>query len=80
MSHRPVVIAFDGDAAGRESTSRLARALALQGKPVSIAKLPEGDDPASWLAKRGTRGLVVFSQATIVSQHQCDLAVAGYER
>jgi DNA primase len=80
MTHRPVVIAFDADAAGRESTSRLVRALALQGKRVSIAKFPEGDDPASWLAKRGIRGLALFSQATTVSEYQCDLAVVGNQR
>ncbi|MHB8437298.1 MAG: toprim domain-containing protein, partial [Acidimicrobiales bacterium] len=53
----PIVIAFDADAAGRESTERLARRAAEDGRQVLVARLPEGDDPASFLAGRGPSGL-----------------------
>jgi len=56
------VISFDGDAAGRDSNVRLAhRAAAQWGKTVGVISLPDGHDPASWLAERGDQGLGVFA-------------------
>ncbi|MHB1739148.1 MAG: CHC2 zinc finger domain-containing protein [Actinomycetes bacterium] len=51
------VIAFDADAAGRDSTRRLAAAAQHRGAVVLVAELPDGEDPASWLAARGAAGL-----------------------
>jgi DNA primase len=58
----PPVISFDGDAAGRNSNIRVARRAAAQrGATVAVISLPDGHDPASWLAERGDRGLGVFA-------------------
>ncbi len=43
-SGRPVVVAGDGDAAGRQFTSTLVTALSDAGTPVSRLTLPEGQD------------------------------------
>jgi DNA primase len=53
----PPVIAFDGDAAGRDSTSRVAAAAERAGVRVRVVALPEGDDPATWLGRRHGVGL-----------------------
>jgi DNA primase len=53
----PLVLGFDGDAAGRESARRHAAAAACLGHAVSVTTLPGDHDPASWLAERGANGL-----------------------
>jgi len=60
----PLVIAFDGDAAGAESNERVARAVARAGRPVMVTTLPDGHDPASWLEEKGDRGLDAWSPAS----------------
>jgi len=55
-----VVLGFDGDEAGRDATRRVAAAAARRGRAVLVASLPEGEDPASWLAERGEAGLAVW--------------------
>jgi DNA primase len=49
---RPIVFAFDGDAAGRDSAVRHARAAIRSGVPAWVTMLPGDHDPASWLAHR----------------------------
>jgi DNA primase len=56
----PPVIGFDGDAPGRESSLRVALAAAHKGSEVMVTSLPDGDDPATWLAKQGCAGLTAF--------------------
>jgi DNA primase catalytic core len=56
----PVVASFDGDAAGRESNVRLARAVLSRGRDVVVIKLPTDVDPASWLASEGPNGLSLW--------------------
>jgi DNA primase catalytic core len=56
----PPVIGFDGDAAGRESTLRVALAAVHKGSEVMVTILPDGDDPATWLTKQGCAGLTAF--------------------
>jgi DNA primase len=55
-----VVLGFDGDEAGRDATRRVAAAASRRGRGVLVASLPEGEDPASWLAQRGETGLTVW--------------------
>jgi DNA primase len=55
-----VVLGFDGDEAGRDATRRVAAAAARRGRAVLVASLPEGEDPASWLAGQGEAGLAVW--------------------
>ena len=59
---RPV-IALDGDAAGREGAQRMERAFMAAGRSPLRLDLPEGEDPASWLASRGTVGLLDIVRA-----------------
>ena len=59
---RPV-IALDGDAAGREGALRMGRAFMAGGRSPLRVDLPEGEDPASWLASRGTLGLMDIIRA-----------------
>ena len=59
---RPVV-ALDGDAAGREGAQRMERAFISAGRSPLRVDLPEGEDPASWLASRGSVGLMDIIRA-----------------
>jgi DNA primase len=56
-----LVISFDGDASGRDSNLRLAGAVIGRGRAPIVIELPEGSDPASWLAARGPRGLMAWA-------------------
>lgn len=58
--HGPIVIAFDGDPPGQESTRRLRMRFRNQGFDTESVALPEGMDPASWLAREGGDGVEVF--------------------
>ena len=55
-----LVLSLDGDGAGRDARRRLARALWSAGRSASEVDLPDGEDPASWLACHGATGLGVF--------------------
>ena len=68
LSGNPLVLAFDGDAAGRESARRHAMAAVRLGHAVSITTLPGDHDPASWLAERGANGLSAWVVADALDQ------------
>jgi DNA primase len=68
LHSNPPVIAFDGDAAGRESTDRVRRNVLARGVRVLSANLPDGEDPASLFAESGASMLEVFTGATIAKQ------------
>jgi DNA primase len=53
----PPIIAFDGDEAGIQANQRLASAAAERGAQAVCVTLPDGHDPTSWLAARGSEGL-----------------------
>jgi len=53
----PPVLAFDGDAAGRDSAYRHSLAAAQRASTVAVTVLPNDHDPASWLVERGDQGL-----------------------
>jgi DNA primase len=56
-----LVIALDGDQAGAEGTLRWIAALALDHhRAASLTRLPDGLDPADWLARTGDLGLDAF--------------------
>jgi hypothetical protein len=48
----PVVLALDGDDAGREAAEKARRCLECSGHAVSVARLPDGTDPAALLAQK----------------------------
>ena len=64
----PLVLAFDGDAAGRESARRHTVAAVRLGHAVSVTTLPGDHDPASWLAERGADGLRAWIVADALDQ------------
>jgi hypothetical protein len=51
---------MDGDEAGRSSCRRIAAVSGDMGRQAIVVDLPEGEDPVSWLATRGTAGLLAF--------------------
>jgi len=55
-----LVLALDGDGAGREARLRLARTIRAIGRTPTEIDLPDGSDPASWLASHGPAGLGTF--------------------
>jgi DNA primase len=57
LNNGPLVLAFDGDAPGRDSARRHAMTAVRLGHTVSVTVLPGDHDPASWLAERGADGL-----------------------
>lgn len=60
----PVVIALDADPAGRQGTLQwVAAACVDAGRLVHIAHLPDGLDPADWLARHDTNGLSALDPA-----------------
>jgi DNA primase len=68
LNSGPLVLAFDGDAAGRESARRHAIAAVRLGHAVSVTTLPGDHDPASWLAERGANGLRAWVVADALDQ------------
>ncbi|MDA8046713.1 MAG: toprim domain-containing protein [Actinomycetota bacterium] len=61
------VIAFDGDAPGIDSNVRVAVAAAERGCEALVVILPDGHDPASWLAAAGPSGIAAWSRAKTAS-------------
>jgi len=59
--HSPVVVALDGDAAGRAAALRAGEKLRSLGLDVRLAALPNGTDPADYLAQP-TGSLDVFRE------------------
>lgn len=64
LTRGPLVLAMDGDSAGRDGTTRWVDLLAVQaGRPVLVADLPDGRDPADWLTQHGPLGLALIDPA-----------------
>lgn len=56
-----IVIALDGDLAGAEGTQRWVDSVCRgMGRPAMVTRLPDGLDPAEWLAAQGYPGLSAF--------------------
>jgi DNA primase len=61
ISANPVIIALDGDQAGAEGTARwLSWVETTIGRSAVPVRLPDGVDPAEWLATHGVRGLEIL--------------------
>ena len=64
ISTKPPVIALDGDPAGEEGTLRWVDAICQNGERLAlVAHLPDGLDPAEWLARHGRAGLAALDPA-----------------
>lgn len=61
----PVVVAMDGDRAGRDGTRRWIEALAALDREPLVAHLPPGRDPADWIAHHGPAGLDLVDPARL---------------
>jgi len=65
LTDRPVILAMDGDAAGRDGTQRWVAMLLHQlGHNVQVIDLDPGTDPAGWLAQHGPDGLTRLGLGT----------------
>jgi DNA primase len=60
LHDHPPLLAMDADQPGRESNARLQEVVAALGKRANVVDLPDGHDPASWLAANGADGLEVL--------------------
>ncbi len=56
------VLGFDGDRAGTDSAVRYSLAFARLGAEAAVTVLPDGQDPASWLAAQGPCGLSAWDR------------------
>lgn len=64
ISTEPPVIALDGDPAGEDGTLRWIDAICRNTDRLAlVAHLPEGLDPAEWLARHGRAGLAALDPA-----------------
>jgi DNA primase len=73
----PLLVSFDGDAAGRDSNRRLVTAIQIRGRGAAVINLPDGADPASWLTRFGPAALDTWDNPTAQSAASvargCDL-------
>jgi DNA primase len=56
LAPNPLVVAFDGDPAGRKATERLVQRISDRALPADVIDLPDGHDPASWLTANARWG------------------------
>lgn len=67
---RPPILCGDGDAAGQRATAAWAlRAIRSYHREVLTLTLPEGLDPAEWLARHGDAGLPTFARPGCLDDH-----------
>ncbi len=53
-----IVLVFDSDQAGQNAAEKGYKALAEQGLNIALIKLPEGDDPDSFIQKQGPQSFL----------------------
>lgn len=69
-----VVLVFDDDAAGHKATVRTAAMLLAAELPVRVVSLPGGDDPDSFLRKKGAAAFqALLDSAESIVSFQCRL-------
>ena len=68
-STQNVTLAFDADTAGQKATVRTVALLHAQGLAVSVATLPDGDDPDSIFRRGGATALSAIMNATRPALH-----------
>ena len=69
-----VIIAFDGDSAGKSATEKAMNILKKTGLNVKILNLPINEDPDSFVQKYGQQGFVDFvAKALTIVEYQLEL-------
>jgi DNA primase len=66
---RAPVLAGDGDQPGRQANLDWARRMLGHGRESVVVAWPDGYDPASWLAARGSRGLLAVTRRGCLEDH-----------
>ena len=79
LSSQRAYLALDGDAAGRDAVTRWVDLLYRQlHHPIAVAELPNGRDPADWIAEHGPSGLrSLLTQARHPAYELAQLAPRG---
>jgi DNA primase len=75
-----IYLLYDSDGAGQRATFRAGDALLAKGASVQVVTLPDGDDPDSFVAKNGARGLEaqIASSVDVFDRKVQVLERAGY--
>ena len=74
-----VVLSFDPDAAGQGAAAKSCEMLVAEGFAVNVAVLPAGDDPDTFIRKRGPQGYADRLEHSIpYLEYLLDRAAAGH--
>src|SRR5262245_12525648 len=74
-----VVLSFDPDAAGQGAASKSCEILVTEGFAVNVPVLPAGDDPDTFIRKRGSQGYAErLEHSTPYLEYLLDRAAAGH--
>jgi len=74
-----VVLSFDPDAAGQGAAAKSCEMLVAEGFAVNVAGLPAGDDPDTFIRKRGAPGYAErLEHSTPYLEYLLDRAAAGH--
>jgi DNA primase len=74
-----VVLSFDPDAAGQGAAAKSCEMLVAEGFAVNVAVLPAGDDPDTFIRKRGPQGYADrLEHSTPYLEYLLDRASAGH--
>ena len=74
-----VVLSFDPDAAGQGAAAKSCEMLVAEGFAVNVAVLPAGDDPDTFIRKRGSQGYAErLEHSTPYLEYLLDRAAASH--
>ena len=74
-----VVLSFDPDAAGQGAAAKSCEMLVAEGFAVNVAVLPAGDDPDTFIRKRGSQGYAErLEHSTPYLEYLLDRAAANH--
>ncbi|WDL99599.1 DNA primase [Alicyclobacillus sp. ALC3] len=62
-----LVIAYDGDAAGRKAAIRALETAQTAGLEVGVVLFPDGNDPDEFITKRGAQAFQSFLQSSVLA-------------
>ena len=75
-----VILAYDADGAGKSAAQRGLALLAREGLRVRVARLPEGDDPDSFVRAHGKEAFERLLEAALpLTEYQLEAALAGVD-